>query len=146
MSTPLAIAAVTAVLTDVLNRSINATDVTDIVGAATKVTAKPPDRLVPNGGADPTGLNLFLYQVTPNQGWRNAGLPSRDPLGQRVSNAPLVLDLHYLLTASGAQDFWAEVLLGYAMQGLHEAGVLSRPYIRQVLLNHPRSGDAAATR
>jgi hypothetical protein len=136
VSTPLAIAAVTAVLTDVLNRSISTADVTDILGN-TKVTAKPPDRLVPNGGTDPTGLNLFLYQVSPNQGWHNVGLPTRDTLGRRTDNAPLVLDLHYLLTATGAQDFWAEILLGYAMQGLHEAGVLSRPYIRQVLSTHP---------
>jgi hypothetical protein len=137
MSTPLALAAVTAVLTDVLNRSITATEVTDIVGMLNPVTAKPPDKLVPNNGPDPTGLNLFLYQVTPNQGWRNAGLPARDSLGQRIDNAPLVLDLHYLLTATGAKDLFAEIVLGFAMQSLHEAGVLSRPYIRQALAGLP---------
>ena len=54
-------------------------------------------------------------------------LPSRDERGrQRLSNPPLALDLHYLLTAYGADDLDAEILLGYAMQLLHETPVLTR--------------------
>jgi len=96
------------------------------------VTAVPPDRIT-TGTQEPNQLNLFLYQVTPNQGWRNAGLPSRDSGGERVSNPPLALDLHYLLTAYGAQDFNAEILLGYALQIFHETPVLSRRDIRAAL-------------
>ena len=40
--------------------------------------------------------------------------------GTRLSNPPLALDLHYLLTAYGTADFQAEILLGYAMHLLHE--------------------------
>ena len=85
-------------------------------------------------------LNLFLYQVTPNAAWRNVDLPSRDANGRRVSNPPLALDLHYLLTAYGVADLQAEVLLGYGMQLLHENPVLSREAIRTALNPSPVSG------
>ncbi len=130
MSGPLAIAGVTAVLKDVLNNGFVDHDLS-VVGSFL-VTAVPPDRIT-TGATEPNQLNLFLYQVTPNQGWRNAGLPSRDSNGGRVTNPPLALDLHYLLTAYGSQDFNAEILLGYAMQILHEMPALSRKDIRTTL-------------
>jgi len=130
MSGPLAIAGVTAVLKDVLNNGLIDHDLATV--GSFSVTAVPPDRIT-TGTQEPNQLNLFLYQVTPNQGWRNAGLPSRDSSGERVSNPPLALDLHYLLTAYGAQDFNAEILLGYALQIFHETPVLSRRDIRTAL-------------
>jgi hypothetical protein len=48
-------------------------------------------------------------------------------------NPPLALDLHYLLTAYAARDLHAEILLGYAMQLLHETPVLPREGIRRAL-------------
>jgi hypothetical protein len=132
MSTPLAIAAVTAVLKDVLNTSMTATDLSSIVGDV-KVSAKPPDKLIPATGDEPTALNIFLYQVTPNQGWRNAGLPARDSSGDRTGNPPLALDLHYLLTATAPRDIYPEIIMGFAMQMLHETGVLSRELIAKAL-------------
>ena len=132
MSTPLAIAAVTAVLKDVLNTSMTATDLSSIVGDV-KVSAKPPDKLIPATGDEPTALNIFLYQVTPNQGWRNAGLPARDSGGDRTGNPPLALDLHYLLTATAPRDIYPEIIMGFAMQMLHETGVLSRELIAKAL-------------
>ena len=130
MSSPLAIAAVTAVLKDLLNDGLLNHDLSSI--GSFSVTALPPDR-ISTGQNEPNQLNLFLYQVTPNLGWRNFGLPSRDGNGVRLTNAPLALDLHYLLTAYGAQDLNAEVLLGYSMQLLHETPVLSRAQLRTVL-------------
>jgi len=130
MSSPLAIAAVTAVLKDLLNDGLLNHDLSSI--GSFSVTALPPDR-VSTGQNEPNQLNLFLYQVTPNLGWRNFGLPSRDGNGVRLSNAPLALDLHYLLTAYGSQDLNAEILLGYSMQMLHETPVLSRAQLRTVL-------------
>jgi hypothetical protein len=130
MSSPLAIAAVTAVLKDLLNDGLLNHDLSSI--GSFSVTATPPDR-VTTGQNEPNQLNLFLYQVTPNLGWRNMDLPSRDANGTLVSNAPLAIDLHYLLTAYGSQDLNAEVLLGYAMQLLHENPMLSRGQLRTVL-------------
>src|SRR5262249_36485755 len=53
--------------------------------------------------------------------------------GQRISNPPLALDLHYLLMAYGALEFHSEILLGYGMQLLHETPVLTRDAIRRSL-------------
>ncbi len=130
MSSPLAIAAVTASLKDLLNEGLLNHDLSSI--GSFSVTAQPPDRIT-TGNTETNQLNVFLYQVTPNLGWRNADLPSRDGGFARLTNAPLALDLHYLLTAYGAQDLNAEVLLGYAMQLLHENPVLTRRQLRTVL-------------
>lgn len=130
MSSALAIAAVTASLKDLLNDGLLNHDLSTIGSFA--ITAQPPDR-VTTGETEANQLNLFLYQVTPNLGWRNMGLPSRSQDGARIANPPLALDLHYLLTAYGAQDLNSEVLLGYAMHLLHENPVLSREQLRIAL-------------
>ena len=130
MASPLAIAAVTAALKDLLNDGLLNHDLSPV--GSISVTAVPPDRVV-TGQTEPNQLNLFLYQVTPNLGWRNAGLPTRDRSGVRLTANPLALDLHYLLTAYGSQDLNAEILLGYAMHLLHETPVLTRAQLRTVL-------------
>jgi hypothetical protein len=125
---------VTAVLKDLLNNGVIDHNLAASVGDVI-VSALSPDRI--DALDTPTDrrsrLNLFLYQVTPNVGWRNVGLPSRDGRGERLSNPPLALDLHYLLTAYGAEEFHAEILLGYGMQLLHETPVLTRTAIRTSL-------------
>jgi hypothetical protein len=133
MSSPLAIAAVTAVLKDLINDGLLNHDLSTVGSFA--LTALPPDRIA-TGQNEPNQLNLFLYQVTANQGWRNEQLPALDSRGQqRLNSPPLALDLHYLLTAYGAQDFNAEILLGYAMYLLHQTPVLTRAQLRTSLAN-----------
>src|SRR5262249_51813926 len=133
VSNALATASVTAVLKDILNNGI----IDNQLAGDVTVSALPPDRVLVNGQPETNRLNLFLYGVTPNQGWRNMGLPSYDAGGERISNPPLGLDLHYLLTAYGATEFQAEILLGYGMQMLHEAPVLTRDAIRRALTPTP---------
>ena len=130
MSGALAIAAVTATLKDLLNEGLLNHDLSSI--GSFSVTAQAPDRIT-TGSTENNLLNVFLYQVTPNQGWRNADLPSRDSRGNRITNPPLALDLHYLVTAYGTEDMNAEVLLGFAMQLLHETPVITREQLRLVL-------------
>jgi hypothetical protein len=132
MSSAFAIAAVTAVLKDLLNDGLINHDLSAKVGNV-KVTALPPDLVPITNPDEPSRLNLFLYRVTPNIGWRNADLPSRNDSGTRLTNPPLALDLHYLLTAYSAQELHSEVLLGYAMQLLHETPVLTRDAINKTL-------------
>jgi uncharacterized protein DUF4255 len=132
VSNALAIASVTAVLKDLLNNGVIDHQLSGVVGEVT-VSALPPDRVLVAGQAETSRINVFLYQVTPNQGWRNVALPSRDANGARTANPPLGLDLHYLVTTYGASEFHAEILLGYAMQLLHENPVLTRDAIRQTL-------------
>jgi hypothetical protein len=130
MSSPLAIGAVSAVLRNLLDNGL--VDVGSPLGSV-KVTAVAPDTIIVDDPDLPPSLNLFLYRVTPNVGWRNIGLPSYDGNGSRLDNPPLALDLHYLLTAYGSADFQAEILLGYAMYLLHERPVLDRAAIRRAL-------------
>jgi len=130
MSSALAIAAVTASLKDLLNDGLMDHDLASL--GSFVITAQPPDR-VTTGSTENNQLNLFLYQVSANPGWRNVDLPSRGRDGSRRTSPPLALDLHYLLTAYGAQDLNAEVLLGYAMQVLHENPVLTRQQLRTAL-------------
>lgn len=138
MSTALAIAGVTAVLRDLLNDGLVNRNISGAIGSSVTVSVSAPDRVVAQGVAEASQLNLFLYAVTPNPGWRNEGLPSRDTGGRaRLSNPPLALDLHYLLSAYSGGDLHAEVLLGYAMQLLHETPGLSREAIRTALNPSP---------
>ena len=109
------------------------------------MSAVAPDTIDLDNADDPPRLNLFLYQVTPNRGWRNVALPSRSAVsGERLTNAPLALDLHYVLTAYGRADFQAEILLGYAMHLLHERPVLDRAAIRRALDPEPARRQHAA--
>jgi len=132
MSTALAIASVTHVLKDLLNNGLIDHDVTGSIGGNVNVTALPPDRIDVSSNQE-SQLNLFMYRVTPNLGWRNEGMPSRDQRGERLSNPPLALDLHYLLTSYGADELHSEILLGYGVQLLHETPVLTRDAIRRAL-------------
>jgi hypothetical protein len=143
MSTALAIAGVTAVLRDLLNDGLVNHNVSGTLGSTVVVSVLPPDRVVPVNGTEGSQLNLFLHQVTPNLGWRNERLPSRDASGrQRLSNPPLALDLHYLLSAYTGGDLHAEILLGYAMQLLHETPVLTRGAIQTALNPSPGTGTS----
>ena len=134
MSSPLAIGAVSAVLRNLLDNGI----IDDApLGTTVAVTAMAPDTIRLDAPEDPPQLNIFLHQVTPNSGWRNRELPSRSARGDRLTNHPLALDLHYLITAYGRSDFQAEILLGYAMHLLHERPILDREAIRDALEPSP---------
>ncbi len=126
----LTIAAVTAVLKNLLENAV--AGLSSLLNGEATVSALPPDHIKTREEEKPR-VNLFLYQVACNQGWRNEDLPSHDSRGMRLSNPLLALDLYYLLTVYGKQDFAAEILLGYAMQTFHEKPVLSRELIRRVL-------------
>lgn len=131
MSTALAIAATTAVLRNILETGLTAAN-TGLELASPPVTVLPPDRLA-TGTGEVNRLNLFMYQVTPNPGWRNVGLPARNGNGDRLDDPPLALDLHYLLSAYGKEDLLADVLLGVGMHLLHNHPVLTRDRIRSAL-------------
>jgi hypothetical protein len=132
MSSPLAIGAVTAVIRNLLDDGM--IQAGSLVGGPVNVSAIAPDIIDLESSDEPPRLNVFLHQVTPNAGWRNMGLPSRgNNSGERLTNAPLALDLHYLLTAYARGDCQAEILLGYAMHLLHERPVFDRAAVRRAL-------------
>jgi Pvc16 N-terminal domain len=132
MSSPLAIGAVSAVLRNLLDDGLIQAGAA--LGTTVNVSAVAPDTIdLDDANASPR-LNIFMHRVSPNTGWSNHALPSRNAAnGERLTNAPLALNLHYLLTAYGSSDCQAEILLGYAMHLLHERPVLDRAAVRRAL-------------
>jgi hypothetical protein len=135
MSNALAIAAVTAILEQLLNAVLN--DPQTTVGGTVTISALAPDILQTKlGGETALNVNLFLHQVSHNAAWRNTGFPSLAADGSTaLRRPPLALDLHYLLTAYASEDTQAEALLGYALLMLHENAVIPRNQIRSALTN-----------
>ncbi len=131
MSDPWAIAAVTETLRQLLGR-IPAEETT--LGPL-KVTYGPPDRARLGANKDARQLNLYLFQVLPNQGWSNQDLPFRSSDGTLVQQPVLAVDLRYLLTAYGTNDDEqdAQHVLGHAMSIFHDEAVLRRDAIRTAL-------------
>ena len=127
-ATPLAFAAITALLREVLaNGLIRYSRITRLEDV--QVTVLPPDR-VTVGTDEPNQINLFMYRVAPHSKLRSvrppeAGAPPRRP--------PLPLDLHYLVTAYGGHDFHSEVLLGCAVHLLNSTPVLTSDVMRAAL-------------
>ena len=128
MSDPWAIAAVTETIGQMLGRI--PTEETTL--GPLKVTFGPPDRARLGANKDARQLNLYLYQVSPNQGWANQDLPSRTGDGAVRGQQLLALDLRYLLTAYGFQDDEqdAQHVLGHAMSMLHDDAVFRRDTVR----------------
>lgn len=142
MSNALAIAAVTAVLKDLLNDGlINAN--LDAIGQF-QVTSLPLDELEPAQGAEQVNrLNIYMWGASRNAAWANERLPARSAAGGRLDSPFLALDLHYVLTATGTEELTAEILLGYGMQVLHETPVLTRAAIETALGGAVPPVDAA---
>jgi hypothetical protein len=128
MSNALAVAATMRVIASMLDSGVSNASLAGLFGAAL-TTVHPPD-LVPIGdNVETDHLNLFLYTVTINSGWRNVATV-RSPAGDRVARPPLSVDLHFLLSAYGASQYHPELLLGIGMQVLHEQPFLDRAGIR----------------
>jgi Pvc16 N-terminal domain len=133
MTTELSIAAVTAVLKNLLgNGLVSAASSTGI--GDVNITALPPDRLT-TGTDERSQLNLFMYRVSPFSALTNRATFIRKEQAPAKGNSspPLALELSYLLTACGGEEFHAEVLLGTAMQLLHQTPVLTPETIREAL-------------
>ena len=122
MSNHLAIATVTATLRDLLFGAVSV----DVPGA--DVTMVRPDGAA--SGVPKTGVNIFLYQVTPSAAAINEDLPTRSQDGTLVRRPRVGLDLHYLLTFYGAEaQLIPQRLLGSSARVLHAKPVLTRPQV-----------------
>ena len=112
------------------------------------VSALPLDRVVSSSnGEDPNQLNLFLHRVTLI--WVGE-TPVCRPSTTMAGKSPTPRWRWISTTCSpptGARDFHAEILLGYAMQLMHETPVLSRAAIREGTRRpSPIGGASAAAR
>ena len=86
-----------------------------------------------NGAVPAPGIDIFLYQVTPNAALRNEDLPTRRPDGTLIQRPRAALDLHYLLVFRGnEQELEPQRLLGNAVRALHGTGILARALVHDV--------------
>lgn len=127
MSSALGMAAVTAILKDLLENSLIQQAVTTGIGEVV-VTTLPPDR-VTIGADERPQLNLYLYRLTPNSGWRRADAHNNSTRQDDL----LAMNLHYLLSAYGERDAQAEMLLGTALQCLQQSSSLAGERIQGAL-------------
>jgi len=131
MSNPLAIAATTATLRNLLLGGIPLRD-GDL--ADLEVTAQPPD--LARKSVTKAQLNLFLYGVAINAAWRNLDVPRQVRPGE-TAPPPLALNLHYLLTSYGRgesdNDAVSHRVLGAAMSVLHDHVLLGADEIAAAL-------------
>ncbi len=113
MSTPEAIATVTAVLQHMLVQVTPGAD----------ITTKPPGTARNNGNGNQ--LNLFLYATRVNTAFSNGPMPGQVSRGES-GTPPLALILKYLITAYGANDddISGQGLMGQAMSTLHDHPVM----------------------
>lgn len=130
MSGAVAIGAVSAVLRNLLHDGLARRLPFSQVAVSAVAPARPPQT---EGEQPPPSVNVFLHRMSVNPGWRTIELPAVTPGGARRTRPPLALDLHYLVTAYGAADFEAELVLGHVMKILHEHPVLDRETIRLML-------------
>jgi hypothetical protein len=123
MSNYLALATVTSTLSQLVQEAINGTMLPTVT------------HLRPDGSGLPSpGVNIFLYQVTPNAAWRNVDLPARNSDGKLVTRPKVALDLHYLLTFYGDESaLEPQRLLGLAVAGIHSKPILTRQQIAQAV-------------
>jgi len=137
MTAHFALPATTAVLQGILTRRIQT-----VYGSlpAPAVLAEPPPR-PPGGPAQSNGspppetsaLYLYLHHAGPNPAWRNTYEPHvSGTTGLRSGRAPLALDLHYLLAATGA-TLEREVLLGTGIHALTRNAIVPRSMVHTIL-------------
>ena len=126
MSNYQAIATVTATLVRLLQSSIQL----DLPGA--KVTTARPHAT--DGKTPETGMNVYLYQVTPNPAWRNYDLRNRRPKGELIKHSQAGLDLFYILTFYGNElDLEPQRMLGSAVRALVDNPILTPEMIRATI-------------
>jgi Pvc16 N-terminal domain len=134
MSNSLAIATVTATLRSILNDAASAA-----VSGGTASYVRPDSPKL----ASP-GVNIFLYQATPNPTLRNNDLPTRRADGSLITRPCAALDLHYLITFQGDDDCLVpQKLLGAAAIALHARPVLDRALIATVVQHETLGGTTS---
>lgn len=129
MSSALAIAAVTGILQQELETAVTDHGLDGPLGGNVSVTNLNPQHASVPGN----GLNVFMYQACESVARRSEYVPAFDSRGERTQIPLLALDLNYMVTAYGSDDFHADLLLGAAMLAIHSIPVLDRPFINQRL-------------
>lgn len=131
MSHPLVLAAVTAVLKNLLENGLVDRGLTTALGGDTAISALPPDRMM-TGPDEKAKLNLFLYQVQA-KGLHPTSRHAPISGEAGAHGLPRSLEMQYLLTAYGVEDLQTEILLGYGLELFQENPLLTMEAIGTVL-------------
>ena len=134
MSNFLSVAVVTEAFRQVLADAINASGVSGASATAARPTSSGNGQGHPPGA----GVNLFLYQVTPNGAFRNMDVPTRRSDGSLSQPTRSAYDLHYLLTFYGSEaSYEPQRILGSVLRALHAVPVITRKRLESVKLAFP---------
>jgi hypothetical protein len=126
MSNQLAIAAVTATL----QRILQATVQEDVFGA--RVTAARPNTL--EGGMMETGVNLYLYLITPNPAYSSNEQPVRRPNRDLVKRSLVASDLQFLFSFYGSDtEMEPQRLAGSVIRTFQNVYALTPEMIRETI-------------
>lgn len=127
MSNYLAIATVTATLKHLISQTVQR--MPGMQSAVEVMSGRPEardNRFV--------GVNICLYQTTPNTYLRNQDLATRDRAGDFLQVPVVPVNLYYLITFYGKEQHQeAQRLLGATMAGLHANPVLTPQQIQQAI-------------
>ena len=136
MSNTLAVAAVTSTLRYLLEQALGGSQ-PGPVGSA-RVTTLHPAKLADRDDPElPKGINVFLYQVSPNPTWSLADLPTRRDDGSLMTRPQAALDLHYLISCTGDDsELDAQRLLGRAALALAVNPVLARDLVSAAMAHY----------
>ena len=138
MSNYLAIATVTATLQRIVQAAVQV----DVPGA--RVTTVKPET---SGSKTPEiGVNIFLYQASPNPAWRNHDVRSRRPKGDLIKQAQAGLDLFYIMSFYGNEvELEPQRLLGSTVRTIVDNPILTAEMIRETVNNSNYSYLATST-
>lgn len=129
MSNYLAVAAVTAVLQDLIRDTVVGLGV-----GSPDVKVEPPKDTRAGSDKDQPAVHIYLYQTTPNAAWRNDDLPLRNGRGDLTQRPRLALDLYYLITFYGKDnEFVPQKLLGGVAGLLHDQAVFTQAFLQTLL-------------
>lgn len=127
MSNSLAIATVTRALQGIVQQAVGSV----VPGAAvlTRSPTKISDADQQNGS-----VNLFLFQATANDAWRNEDLPARSADGTLRRRPRLAVDLHFMVSFHGDDTtLMPQRMLGAVLAELHRAPLLNPSAIRDAV-------------
>lgn len=132
MSNVNAVAIATEGLKAILQRAFEEAGEASVPGAA--VSSVRPNAI----SSEFIGVNVFLFQVTPNAALRNEDLPTRRANGELMRRPQLAIDLHYLLSFIGSDSTLdPQRVLGAATAGLHAHPELTPDDIEAIANNAP---------
>lgn len=127
MSNHLALATVTATLKNIIAQAVQ--NLPHMQSAIEVTSGRPEAR-----DSRFVGVNICLYQTTPNAYFRNQDLLSVGKDGRLAETSMVPVNLHYLITFYGSglhQE--AERLLGATLAALHNSAVLTRAQLHNAV-------------